>query len=74
MSGPRLRLVKVRLSGDADDVTELAELLAGLTGDGCAVGSPSAPYANRRDDGVRRYLDVVLTGPAPDDSTDPEST
>lgn len=64
MSAPRPHLVKVRLSGDAADVTALADLLADLPGDRCAVGEVSAPYPNRRDSGVRRYLDVVLTGPA----------
>lgn len=54
MSRPRLRLVKVRLSGDADDVTMLADLLSALPGDQCAVGQVSAPYPNRRDSGVRR--------------------
>ncbi|MFI0374233.1 hypothetical protein ACH35V_40790 [Actinomadura sp. 1N219] len=64
MSAPRPRLVKVRLSGDADDVAALADLLADLPGDRCAVGEVSAPYPNRRDSGVRRYLDVVLAAPA----------
>lgn len=64
MSRPPLRLVKVRLSGDADDVTALADPLAGLPSERCAVGEVSAPYPNRRDSGVRRYLDVVLTAPA----------
>ncbi|WP_021592038.1 hypothetical protein [Actinomadura welshii] len=64
VTAPRPRLVKVRLSGDAADVAALADLLAGLPGDRCAVGEVSAPYPNRRDSGVRRYLDVVLTGPA----------
>jgi hypothetical protein len=54
----------VRLSGDADDVTALADLLAGLPGELCAVGEVSASCPNRRDSGVRRYLDVVLTAPA----------
>ncbi|QKG27298.1 hypothetical protein [Actinomadura verrucosospora] len=56
-----MQLVKVRLSGDADDVMALADLLTGLPGELCAVGEVSAPYPNRRDSGVRRYLDVVLT-------------
>lgn len=64
MSAPRPRLVEVRLSGEAADVAALAELLAELPGDRCAVGEVSAPYPNRRDSGVRCYLDVVLTGPA----------
>ena len=64
MSRHRPRLVKVRLSGDAGDVTALADLLTDLPGDRCAVGEVSAPYPNRRDSGVRRYIDVVLTGPA----------
>ncbi|MFD0687341.1 hypothetical protein [Actinomadura fibrosa] len=63
MSAPRPRLVKIRLAGHLDDVTALAELLAGLPGERCAVSAISAPYANRRDAGVRCYLDVVLTGP-----------
>ncbi|MGP4030236.1 hypothetical protein [Actinomadura sp. 3N407] len=64
MSAPRPRLVKVRLSGEAADVAALAELLAELLGDRCAVGEVSAPYPNRRGSGVRGYLDVVWTGPA----------
>ncbi|MEU9844038.1 hypothetical protein AB0C69_33040 [Actinomadura sp. NPDC048032] len=64
MSEHRPRLVKVRLSGDAGDVTALAGPLTDLPGDRCAVGEVSAPYPNRRDSGVRRYIDVVLTGPA----------
>ena len=64
MSRHRPRLVKVRLSGDAHDVTALADLLTNLPGDCCTVGEVSAPYPNRRDSGVRRYIDVVLTGPA----------
>ncbi len=64
MTAPRARLVKVRLSGDAADVAALAELLAELPGDRCAVGEVSVPYPNRRGSGERRYLVVVLTGPA----------
>ncbi|MGW2313887.1 hypothetical protein [Actinomadura luteofluorescens] len=64
MSRHRPRLVKVRLSGDAGDVTALPDLLTDLPGDRCAVGEVSTPYPNRRDSGVRRYIDVVLTGPA----------
>ncbi|TDD98092.1 hypothetical protein [Actinomadura rubrisoli] len=51
--------------GGADDVAALAGLLTEMSGSGCAVGEVSAPYSNRRGSGVRRYLDVVLTGPPP---------
>ncbi|WP_165975783.1 hypothetical protein [Actinomadura rubrisoli] len=51
------------MSGEAADVAALADLLADLPGDRCAVGEVSVPYPNRRDSGVRRYLDVIVTGP-----------
>jgi hypothetical protein len=50
--GPRKALVRVRLSGDADTVTGLADRLA----EHFEVLDVSAPYPNRRDPGVRRYL------------------
>ncbi len=59
----RLRLVKVRLSGDADDVAVLAALLTELPAERCAVGEPSRPYPNRHGSGERRYLDITVTDP-----------
>lgn len=50
--GARKALVRVRLSGDADTVDDLAARLAELL----EVLEISPPYPNRRDPGVRRYL------------------
>lgn len=61
MSRTRSRgLVKVRLSGDPDDI----EALAASIGEHHQVLSRSAPRPNRRDPGVRVYLDIL---PAPAD-------
>ncbi|WP_067812660.1 hypothetical protein [Actinomadura kijaniata] len=50
------RLVKIRLSGQSDDVAGVIDqITAGLD-----VADVSAPYPNRRDPGVRRYLTVVV--------------
>lgn len=63
MSAARLRLVKVRLSGEAEDVEALAALLAELPTERCAVGEPSRPYPNRHGGGERRYLDITVNAP-----------
>ncbi|MEV3925873.1 hypothetical protein [Actinomadura coerulea] len=56
--------MKVRLSGDDDDVRIVAELLAehlpAVTADRVQVGEPSAPYPNHRDGGSRRYVKVYV--------------
>ncbi|MGC4952991.1 hypothetical protein ACLQ2P_07215 [Actinomadura citrea] len=72
--------MKVRLSGDDDDVRLVAELLTEhlpvVTADRVQVGEPSAPYPNRRDGGSRRYVEVYLLDDAvhvraePDDTAD----
>lgn len=49
---PGTSLVRVRLSGDTDTVTDLADRLA----EHFEVLEVSPPYPNRRDPGVRRYL------------------
>jgi hypothetical protein len=49
-SKARLRIVKVRLSGHPDDVAAVADRIT--------AGPPSTPYPNRRDTGVRVYLEV----------------
>ena len=48
--------VKVRLTGSADDVKLIAEVLREVLD----VGSESKDYPNREDEGVRRYLEVSL--------------
>ncbi|WP_067487403.1 hypothetical protein [Actinomadura hibisca] len=50
------RLVKIRLSGAPDDVDAVVDRLTAHLD----VADVSAPYPNRRDDGVRRYLTVVM--------------
>jgi hypothetical protein len=47
-------VVKVRLSGAAEDIEPVAELLAAHG----TVIERSAPYPNRRDPGVRVYMTV----------------
>jgi hypothetical protein len=68
---PRVRVVKVRLSGDGDDAGQVAELLARLLpalSDGrCQVGEFSGAYLNRRGGGARRYLDLYLLDHTPHD-------
>lgn len=63
-SQPRVRPVRVRLSGDDADVDLIAELLTarlpGLTADRVQAGQPSAAYPNRRESGCRRYLDLYV--------------
>lgn len=54
-------VVKVRLSGAAEDVGMLAQLLADYAGSGIDVIERSAPYPNRRDPGVRVYLTLQVT-------------
>ncbi len=53
-------VVKVRLSGEPADVEMLATLLADYAGSGLDVLDRSAPYANRRDPGVRVYLTLQI--------------
>ncbi|MBA9002053.1 hypothetical protein [Thermomonospora cellulosilytica] len=64
MSVPKIRVVKVRLSGDGDDAGKVAELLARLlpelSGGRCQVGEISPAYPNRRGGGARRYFDLYL--------------
>ncbi|WP_067812298.1 hypothetical protein [Actinomadura kijaniata] len=55
------RLVKIRLSGEAGDVAGVIDQI----GAGLDVADVSAPYPNRREDGVRRYLTVVVPDTAP---------
>lgn len=72
MNAPKVRVVKVRLSGENDDAGAVAELLARLLpalSDGrCQVGEISPPYRNRRGGGARRYFDLYLidSGPGTD--------
>jgi hypothetical protein len=54
------RLAHVRVSGDAGVVDLVAELLRGVFN----VAEESADYASCREPGVRRYLTVLLAGPA----------
>ncbi|KAB2386426.1 hypothetical protein [Actinomadura montaniterrae] len=67
---PRVRVVKVRLSGQDDDAAAIAELLARLLptlSEGrCQVGEISGAYPNRRGAGARRYLDLYLLDPTTD--------
>lgn len=71
---PRVRVVKVRLSGDEDDAGAVAELLArllpALSEGRCQVGEISAAYPNRRGPGARRYLDLYLIDPTTTDTDD----
>ncbi|KAB2365207.1 hypothetical protein [Actinomadura montaniterrae] len=70
---PRVRVVKVRLSGDGDgdDARQVAELLAwllpALSEGRCQVGEISAAYPNRRGADARRYLDLYLLDHTPHD-------
>ncbi|WP_021592923.1 hypothetical protein [Actinomadura welshii] len=61
---PRVRPVKLRLSGDDADVDLIADLitthLPGLTADRIQAGETSAAYRNRRDSGCRRYVELYL--------------
>jgi hypothetical protein len=56
-------VVKVRLSGAAEDLEVVAEILAGYPGAGVEVLDRSAPYPNRRDPGERVYLTLRITEP-----------
>ncbi|WTW96862.1 hypothetical protein OG216_27430 [Streptomycetaceae bacterium NBC_01309] len=63
-NGLAARHVRVRLSGlHPDTLARVADLLAEI-GD---TGPVSVPYANRRGDGYRLYLDLYLS----DDTDDP---
>lgn len=54
-------VVKVRLSGAADDVAMVAELIADYDGaPGVEVLDRSVPYPNRRDLGERVYLTLRI--------------
>ncbi len=52
-------VVKIRLSGAADDVEVLAGVLS--TSPAAEVVDRSAPYPNRRDPGERVYLTLRIT-------------
>lgn len=56
-------VVKVRLSGAAEDLEVVAEILAGFPGAGVEVLDQSAPYLNRRDLGQRIYLTLRISEP-----------
>jgi hypothetical protein len=56
-------VVKARLSGAAEDLEVVAEILGGYPGAGVEVLDRSAPYPNRRDPGVRVYLTLRISGP-----------
>lgn len=58
-------VVKVRLSGAAEDLEVVAELLSGCPDTGIEVLDRSAPYPNRRDHGERVYLTLGISGPQP---------
>lgn len=75
MPAPTIRTVKVRLSGqgeDIDTITALLTHLPALSGGRCQVGEISPPYLNRRSDGERRYLDLYLLS-TPDDGEEATS-
>ena len=48
------RLIRIRLMGPREVVDQVAEQLQAVRG--LSVAEISPPYANRKDDGVRRYL------------------
>jgi hypothetical protein len=56
-------VVKVRLSGAAEDLEVVAELLSDCPGTGVEVLDRSAPYPNRRDPGERVYLTLRISEP-----------
>jgi hypothetical protein len=56
MRAPRPELVHIRLSGSPESVSLVAERLRR----DLAVLQESPDYPNRRDAGVRRYLDVLV--------------
>ncbi|GAA1526536.1 hypothetical protein GCM10009678_05020 [Actinomadura kijaniata] len=60
------RLVKICLSGAAGDVAGVIDQISA----GLDVADVSAPYPNRREDGVRRYLTVVVPDAPADASGD----
>ena len=66
MNGPVARPVRVRVSGHQADVEAVAAVLAG-TAPATAVDviAVSAPYPNRRDPGVRIYLDLLIVASHP---------
>lgn len=69
MNAPKVRVVKVRLSGEGDDAGAVAELLSrllpALSEGRCQVGEISPAYPNRRGSGARRYFDLYLIEPGP---------
>ncbi|MBA9003468.1 hypothetical protein [Thermomonospora cellulosilytica] len=76
MNAPKVRVVKVRLSGEGDDAGSVAELLSRLLPElsegRCQVGEISPAYPNRRGGGARRYFDLYLIEPGPGaDATQP---
>jgi hypothetical protein len=56
-------VVKVRLSGAAEDLEVVAEILAGYPGAGVQILDQSAPYPNRRDPGQRVHLTLRIADP-----------
>ena len=60
-AGPAPGVLKLRLSGAAEDIDTLAVLLAGLPA--VVVLERSGAYANRRDPGERVYLTIQVIPP-----------
>jgi hypothetical protein len=56
-------VVKVRLTGDADDIEAVAAVLDGYGTEGIEVIDRSGPRPNRHDPGVRVYLTVRIAEP-----------
>lgn len=57
-------VVKVRLSGVAEDLEVVAEILSGYPDAGVEVLDQSSPRRNRRDPGQRVYLTLRITEPS----------
>jgi hypothetical protein len=51
-------VTEIRISGDPDDVTRIGIMIAGIPG--IDVKSASGPRDNRKDLGVRMYMNVEL--------------
>ena len=58
MSGPMARPVRIRLSGDLDDVRAVADMLR--VAQETELISESRPHPTRRGPGVRVYVDVLV--------------
>jgi hypothetical protein len=63
VTGQAPGVVKVRLSGAAEDLAVVAEILGGYPGAGVEVLDQSAPRRNRRDPGERVYLTLRISEP-----------